>query len=57
MKVQQNKEGIKLHRTYQLLVYVEDFFFTGRTHAYYKENPMSVVARKEVCLKVNVEKN
>jgi hypothetical protein len=32
------------------------FLFTGRTHAYYKEKPMSVVAKKEVCLKVYVER-
>ena len=29
MKVQQNKEGMKLHGTYQLLVYAEDFYLLG----------------------------
>jgi len=29
MKVQQNKEGMKLHGTYQLLVHAEDFYLLG----------------------------
>jgi hypothetical protein len=38
-KVQQNKEGMKLHGTYQLLAYAEDCYLLGEHTRTIRKNP------------------
>jgi hypothetical protein len=40
MKIQQNKEGMKLHGTYLLLVYAEDFNLLGDNTGTIKKTPL-----------------
>jgi hypothetical protein len=56
-KVQENKVGLKLNGTHQLLVYVDDVNLLGDNLNTIKGNARSVIdASKEVGLEMNVEK-
>jgi hypothetical protein len=55
-RVQENKEGLKLSGTHQLLDYADDIFIVGKTDAI-KENTEALLdANKDVGLEVNQEK-
>jgi sorting nexin-29 len=55
--VQANQEGLKLNRTYQLLVYADDVnILGGSTHTVRKNTGALLIASKEIGLEVNTEK-
>jgi hypothetical protein len=56
-KAQENQVGLKLNGTHQLLAYADDVDVLGDDIDTMKKNTETlIVARKEVCLKINVEK-
>jgi hypothetical protein len=57
MRVQVNKDGLKLNGTHQLLVYADDINLLGRSiHTIRKNSGALVVACKETGLEVNADK-
>ena len=56
-RVQVNEKGLKLNGTHQLLVYANDVNILGGSVHTVKENAEALIlARKEIGLKVNVDK-
>jgi hypothetical protein len=56
-QVQENQEGLKLYRTYQLLAYADDVIIVGGNMDTLKKNTEALLdTSKEVGLEVNPEK-
>jgi hypothetical protein len=55
-KIRENKEGLELNGTHQLLVYADDVYLLGETiNIMKKTTDVLLDASKEICLEINAQ--